>query len=104
MHPYASNMHLYASVCIRMHPYSSIRLIYASERQYSTHVFGERVKKSKDCRNRLSYNAFRSAKSIRIQPIITNFINIVYSKNPKVEICLKCGFRVFVCYLVVVRL
>ena len=43
-HPYASNMHPYASVFIRMHPYASIRLIYASERQYSTHAFAEKVK------------------------------------------------------------
>ena len=31
----------YASVCIRMHPYASIRYICAPECQYSTHVFAE---------------------------------------------------------------
>ena len=43
-------IHPYASVCthmhpsrIRMHPYASIRLIYASERQYSTHSFAGKV-------------------------------------------------------------
>ena len=39
----------YASVCIhmhpsriRMHPYAPIRVHYASERQYSTHIFAEK--------------------------------------------------------------
>ena len=66
----------YASVCIRMHPYASIRLIYAPERQCSTHAFAEKVKKSKNSRNLLFYNVFRSAKSIQIQPINPILINV----------------------------
>ena len=46
------HMHPYASVCIHMHPSrilmhpdASIRLHYASERKYSTHIFAETVNK-----------------------------------------------------------
>ena len=77
MHPYASVCIQYASVCIRMHPYASIRLIYASERQYSRQVFSEKIKKSKNNRNLVFYNAIRSAQSVRIQPNIPNIPNLI---------------------------
>ena len=61
-----------------MHPYAFIRLIYAPERQCSTKVFTEteKVKKSENKRDRLFCNAIRSAKSVRIQPIIADLINM----------------------------
>ena len=70
--PYASvYIHMHPSrIC--MHPYAPIRLHYASERQYSTHMFAEKVKSRKKCRSRKILIAFRSAKSVRIQPNIAN--------------------------------
>ena len=76
--PYASvGIHMHPPR-IRMHPYAPMRLHYASERQYSTHIFAEKVKsqKSKKCRSRKVLIAFCTVKSVRIQPNIANYAKI----------------------------
>ena len=86
---FSGRKHPYASVCIRMHPYASIHLIYASERRYSRHVFAEKSKTNNKQNQLISlfYNVFRSAKSIRIQPIKPKLINML--QKTKNEIGLK---------------